>query len=874
MIIKNIQMDGFGKFHNRTIDFSPSINLVFGENEAGKSTMNNFLQGMLDEDGGYKKYKKYKPWYNSDVFKGSVSLEVEDQNISIAKDFNEDALEPEYKLDDISVKRESLDFSLPLTSLTTYKLSNFVGKHLVSDLKRKISNKTVTNSEDIDITDIFNRMDNEVFSKHSREEINNIQEDLAKKNRWDKNLDQLYKELRLLYEQRSRLEQLLPELRENLSAISEQMEDENEEFSKLISEQVMTNNGVINEKELEVKSLNRFMEVELSDYEEYLEQQNQKERIETKIKELQESVAKLEHETSDESIALKKGYKFLTQDDYVEDFSYEINQYKKIELSLQGLNEEINQRKNKLFEAFEVKDKYDDAFALENDYQKVLMLDAKKSHKNKFEYSEEELKASISKRLKNSIFAGLFMIAGIVLILMSTRIDEKLFYILCIDLGIGSLFAAMYFGYLIYKLQTTISKLEYIKRYQEKNKSRQINTKKSTSGAIDKILSKYNVESVKALEELFMMSKEAEFTKQVIEQEVAILDSKYIGYNNQKGLLKRRIERRMLQCEFNSDFECNTIDEIDHEYNRLLEAFNNIHSFASDLDNNKNTIEAKNIQLANIEDKLSSKAYAIFHEYTYTEIFEFKQRCLSLKNDIELLNEDIKRLNSNKNNSKIYNKLSTLRSKVLEEELHATLVLKTTVDQVVDNEKLIRTLRENKKQIEMQKNELEVLLDKQELIDRIKEIIEKNVNEVHTALYPIINRMMNKTLLEITGKYEEIQIDDSGDIILKSNNGELINIDDLSLGTIDQIYFTIGITMIEGIYDEHQSIPLILDDAFVQYDDDRFENVMSVISKLNRQVIIFTCYEREFEYLEENNVVFNYILLEDEAEKVMEGQHV
>ena len=553
-------MDGFGQFQNRQLDFSPSINLVFGENEAGKSTMNNFLQGMLDEENNYTKYSKYDPWYGQQGFKGSMTLDVEDKILLVEKDFSEDDLYSRYTLDKKEVKREDLDFALPLTSLSTYKLSNFVGKHLVSDLKRKISNKTVTNSENIDISDIFRRMDNEVFSHQSKEEIQEIQDDLNKQNRWDKNLNNLYEELRLLYKQRSRLEQLLPELKENLLAITEQMEDENNEFSALMTDKVSNNQKVIMEKELEVKSLNRFMEVELSEYEEYLEFQNQKERIEVKIADLKASVNKLELETSEESIALKKGFRFLTQDDYVEDFSYELGQYKKIESSLKGLNEEINQRKEKLFGAFEIKEKYDDAYVLENDYQKILMLDSKKSEKDKFEYSEDELITSKSKRLKNSIFAGVFVVLGIVLILTSTMIDEKLIYILCIDVGIASLFAAMYFGYLIYKLQGNISKLEYIKRYQEKNNSRRNTSKKSTSGAIEKILAKYQVEDVEALEALFMMSKEAEFTKQVLEQEVSILDSKYIGYNNQKSLLKRRIERRMLQCEFNTDFDNNTIE--------------------------------------------------------------------------------------------------------------------------------------------------------------------------------------------------------------------------------------------------------------------------------------------------------------------------
>jgi uncharacterized protein YhaN len=80
--------------------------------------------------------------------------------------------------------------------------------------------------------------------------------------------------------------------------------------------------------------------------------------------------------------------------------------------------------------------------------------------------------------------------------------------------------------------------------------------------------------------------------------------------------------------------------------------------------------------------------------------------------------------------------------------------------------------------------------------------------------------------------------------------------------------------MLEIIYDEHEAIPLILDDAFVQYDDERFVNVMQVISKLKRQVIIFSCHEREYEFLKKQNIDFNFIVLDDEQDEIMEGEYV
>ena len=37
----------FGKLADRTVDFAPGINIVYGKNEAGKTTLHAFLTAML-----------------------------------------------------------------------------------------------------------------------------------------------------------------------------------------------------------------------------------------------------------------------------------------------------------------------------------------------------------------------------------------------------------------------------------------------------------------------------------------------------------------------------------------------------------------------------------------------------------------------------------------------------------------------------------------------------------------------------------------------------------------------------------------------------------------------------------------------------------
>lgn len=45
MKLLELHINGFGKIHDRTISFSDGINVIYGRNEAGKSTLHTFILG-------------------------------------------------------------------------------------------------------------------------------------------------------------------------------------------------------------------------------------------------------------------------------------------------------------------------------------------------------------------------------------------------------------------------------------------------------------------------------------------------------------------------------------------------------------------------------------------------------------------------------------------------------------------------------------------------------------------------------------------------------------------------------------------------------------------------------------------------------------
>ena len=56
--------------------------------------------------------------------------------------------------------------------------------------------------------------------------------------------------------------------------------------------------------------------------------------------------------------------------------------------------------------------------------------------------------------------------------------------------------------------------------------------------------------------------------------------------------------------------------------------------------------------------------------------------------------------------------------------------------------------------------------------------------------------------------------------------------------------------------------PVILDDAFVQYDDTRTEKAIDLLLSCKfKQLLIFTCQSREKAIFEKKNIEINYISL-------------
>ena len=158
--------------------------------------------------------------------------------------------------------------------------------------------------------------------------------------------------------------------------------------------------------------------------------------------------------------------------------------------------------------------------------------------------------------------------------------------------------------------------------------------------------------------------------------------------------------------------------------------------------------------------------------------------------------------------------------------------------------------------------ELEELLNYNDTIEIAKEVLKESYDELKNNVGPEFDKKLSYIVKKITnGKYDDVYIDINHNIKMKTEHGEYVNLERFSTGTIEQVNLALRLAYIDTISKE--SLPIILDEAFAFYDDERLANIMRFLSEeyINRQVIIFTCSNREKKIIDEENIPANVVLI-------------
>ena len=252
-----------------------------------------------------------------------------------------------------------------------------------------------------------------------------------------------------------------------------------------------------------------------------------------------------------------------------------------------------------------------------------------------------------------------------------------------------------------------------------------------------------------------------------------------------------------------------------------------------------------------------------------------------LENDIKILSEKIQKetkenkeliLNKYKNNIQEKMILETYEKDlyVIEEEIKQTdekynnlKFEKYTLEMSEKNiNKEIEEKIDLEEQLENEKNKQEEILKLGEAIELAKNVLEKAYNKIKNNINPNFTENLLKNTKGVIGeKYKNIFFNEEEGIIVETENGNYINANLLSVGTIDQLYLALRLAIAKEVAKEE--LPIILDEAFAYYDDERLENILLYLNEnfQNNQIIIFTCSKREKTILDKKEIKYNYMEL-------------
>ena len=277
---------------------------------------------------------------------------------------------------------------------------------------------------------------------------------------------------------------------------------------------------------------------------------------------------------------------------------------------------------------------------------------------------------------------------------------------------------------------------------------------------------------------------------------------------------------------------------------------------------NKNEINIINTKIENIEEQLIE-----YNKDLLNYINEIEKTQNEIDNQIDLTIEKLKHEYANINVDEIIDKVNLSNISNYAEKLQNELNNnRLELNSISIEEKNIVPKLENmislKEEYDNLKERLDDLEYENNLINKTKEYLMSAYEKMKNSITPKFTKNLSNTVEKISnGKYNKVSINDEQGLIVENQYGDYISAERLSTGTVDQLYLSLRLSMIDEISDE--SMPIILDEAFAYYDETRLENILKFLSDElgNHQLIIFTCTNREKNILDKIDVSYNLVEL-------------
>ena len=199
MKINKIKINSYGKIKDQEIEFDKNINIVYGKNESGKSTIlkfiTNILYGISKNKNGreYSDFDKYKPW-DSEDFSGKIEYELDNkEKFEVFRDFRKknpqvfneqkEDISKEFNIDkskgnEFFYEQTKVDEKLFLSTIVVNQEEVKLEKNEQNILIQKIANLVGTGDDNVSYKRAMDRINRrqlgEIGTQKSREKPLNI----------------------------------------------------------------------------------------------------------------------------------------------------------------------------------------------------------------------------------------------------------------------------------------------------------------------------------------------------------------------------------------------------------------------------------------------------------------------------------------------------------------------------------------------------------------------------------------------------------------------------------------------------------------------------------------------------------------------------
>lgn len=813
--IKDLKITGFGKFHNYRATFKDGINIVFGPNESGKTTLYRFILaglGGLTED----ELHRYKPWDFND-FGGSLVVESEkDQEVMIQQPL----LDRRY-VESVALLSDEEDIMelLPTDEIIVARLKKKMAQLEEAErismlLKRHPEFEQRLLEIEKGLNQQVELLEKEVEDFRQRRQW--LFESIREKSNTEKELSDLLKRKQELLDE---MEHINLKITQELEEIGEQLKEQLEELQEMLNV----------ERQLPIIDVEKYTEiVQLRQKIENAEQ-NCKE-LESKIQELLNKRSQVENQIKDLQDKL-----FWHED--IEKVKLRIKNFELSYRVLENKLEQLEKHKERYRSNWEIFKREGDRIlrSLETEISTSIELEMRQIN-NKLQFIEGEISKHRIHTKWERFLSFVTLIFSATAVSLGLLVNPVWFYVSAIA-GVTS-------GIFFFLFSRTMKKLEEEDEQKIKLQLEFRSIEKKKQSAVQRILSTFGVSSMEELKKAYeeyskWLSEDQEMER--LKEKVALEEAALLSELQQFGVrdirdlpsvilrlneLVENLERKQLEYFLIQQ----SVEQVKVDLEKAKEDRSHLSTlYLSQI----NSLGIKDLQELQQAFERGSKIEQI--QYRINQVLRIQEKFKG--RDLIALAQDYQELARLLDEKKKMEKSLVDLSKK-QEDLGEKI---RKVDEQISKIDLSPNIAAQIHQLSLKKLEKRAYSKLRDQAKQVKEFLEDELDRLTGSYTEKFSMLLKDLFSRFTDLSQSMFVEKDLSVRFFVRNQFAGITDALSRATLDQLLLCYKIALYNTLQPE-DSIPLIIDNFLIRFDETRLQKAAQMLKdeSKQRQVIIFT----------------------------------